>query len=82
MSAAEPMVAVRLDQAEDLIAVLNTLQDRLRHASPDTRDELADVTGRTDVALTLLIDDLGHHALRLRRALATAVATTDKEPQP
>jgi hypothetical protein len=82
VTGAEPMVVVHLDVAEDIIAGLNTLQDRLRHASPDTRDELADFTGRTEHALTMLIDDLGHQALRLRRALAATTPSPDKDTTP
>ena len=38
MTATETMVAVHLDDAEDVIRLLNTLEDWLRHASPDTRE--------------------------------------------
>lgn len=47
----EPTVAVHVDDAEDVVRLLNILEDWLRHASHDTRDELAHFTGRTPSAL-------------------------------
>jgi hypothetical protein len=69
----EPTVAVHTDDAEDIVWLLNTLEDWLRHASDDTRDELAEFTGRrTGIELTRLLNELGHQAVRLRRALNKA----------
>jgi hypothetical protein len=72
MTGDEPTVPVHADDAEDIIALLGIVEDWLRHASDEVRDELAAFTGHTPRALTLLIDDLGHQAVRLRHALRAA----------
>lgn len=79
MSPAEPMVAVHPDDAVDIITLLATVEDWLRHASDDTRDELARFTGHTPSTLAGLIDELGHQACRLRHALTT---TPDRGSRP
>jgi hypothetical protein len=72
MTGDEPTVPVHADDADDLIHLLSILEDWLRHASDEVHDELAHFTGRTSPELTALINELGHHTMRLRRALTAA----------
>lgn len=85
-SAAPEPTAVLLDpeQVDELRRLLGTVEDWLRHAGDETREDLAEFlaglgwsTTSPERAATTLIDDLGEHTVLLRAALTRALPTQE-----
>ncbi|MGI5238438.1 hypothetical protein [Dactylosporangium sp. CA-139066] len=74
MSHHEPVHRVHLDRddVDDLARLLRRVEDWLRHAGADTRDDLAEFLngpGNGVLAATGLLHALDHHTLQLHQLL-------------
>ena len=71
----DPMVTLHLDEADDLAHLLGRVEDWLRHAGDDCRDELVQFfnnPGNGRLAIAGLIEALGCHAATLQRRCGEA----------
>ncbi|HET6481126.1 MAG TPA: hypothetical protein VFG35_13965 [Actinoplanes sp.] len=74
-ASADPAVVLDLDEAADLVALLDVIEDWLLHADDDAQADLAgflDGSGHGHLAAAGLITTVGHASLALHRRLRKA----------